>query len=737
MLARVGLPRASAEGKKTRCRWPRTTLARSVTPVAFGRYQLLKRLAVGGMAEIYLAKLTGVQGFEKLVVIKRILPNLAADPRFVQMFLDEARLAASLNHPNVVQIFELGEEQGAYFIAMEFIAGDDLSNLSKAARQQDTEVPLEVAARIIAEAAQGLHYAHTLKDLRGQPLNLVHRDVTLSNILVTYSGQVKLVDFGIAKAESQQQKTTAGGLKGKYAYMSPEQIIGQVALDARSDVFSLGICAFELFVGKRLFKRENELAIISDIVEGEVPAASSVRPDVPAELDAIIARALEKDRARRYQSAQEFQQALEGWLRQQPNQTGTAEVADFMALTFADQQGAYQRVLAQLPTATTEQLAKLLAESEARTQRKAGTGSGTGSGSMARLDDGDDEQSVAVRVRRKRSPWLLPGVIAGVVAALALVGLVLTQKPAQPENGSIELITSPGGAAIKFNGERLPSKTPTTLPSVPFGTWKIEVALEGYEPEVRDVTLDARANSRQLSIELKKAAVAPGTLKVVTTPPGAAVVLDGKKLEGVTPLEVPVAAAQEHLVRVSLAGYLDDAQTVELGAAEQKELSLALQRDVPVAATPAPVPDAPPVGKPSGGSRLVAVGLRSSPPADVFQGGTRLGRTPFTARLNPGRVTLRFVNAAEDLNCERALTIDKGGGDQSVTFSKGKLAFSLEPWADVYLSDKKLGTTPIAPREFYEGRLQFRFVNSEEGAIKSATVTVVPGKTTVVREWPR
>jgi serine/threonine-protein kinase len=721
-----------------------------VTPVTFGRYQLLKRLAVGGMAEIYLAKLTGVQGFEKLVVIKRILPNLAAEQRFVQMFLDEARLAASLNHPNVVQIFELGEEQGAFYIAMEFIAGQDLAELMKATRQPGSELPLEIGARVIAEAAAGLHYAHTLKDMRGQPLNLVHRDVTLSNILVTYSGQVKLVDFGIAKAESQQQKTTGGGLKGKYAYMSPEQIMGQ-PLDARSDLFSLGICMYELLVSRRLFKRDNELNIINDILEGEVPPPSSVRPDVPAELDALVLKALHKEREKRFQSAQEFQQALEGWLRTQPMQVSSGEVSDFMGLAFAEQQAAYQRVLAQLPTATTDQLAKMLAESEAETKRRGGsskgssTGSGTGSGSMARLDeDDDDDPSVSIRVRRRRNPKVLAAIALGVVVLLGGLGVVIGSRrdaaaTAGPSRGSIEVLTTPPGASVRVNGRKTGGPpTPATLGDLPFGTWKLEVVLEGYEPATREVTLDAKSPVKQLSLELKKAALPPGTLTITTTPPGATVVLDGKQLDGKTPLEVSVSAAQEHLVRVSLAGHVDDAKTVEVASGAKQALALTLERDAPAAGPgPAVDPVTPTKRDPGPKKELATLSLKSSPAADVYQGATRLGRTPLSARLPPGKVTLRFVNVAEDLNCERTLEVDKGGGEQSVSFSKGKLAFSLEPWADVYLGDKKLGTTPIAPREFYEGKLVFRFVNSEEGAIKSATVSVSPGKTTVVREWPK
>src|SRR5438067_2289863 len=190
----------------------------------FGKYLLLRRLALGGMAEIFLAKQTGVQGFEKLVVVKRILQNLATEKEFVGMFLDEARLAATLTHQNIVQIYDLGETDGCFYIAMEFIAGHDLLSVIKKAKSLMTGVPPEIGARIVADGCAGLHYAHTKKSLQGHPLNIVHRDVSPSNLLISYEGNTKVVDFGIAKAESHSAKTQAGVLKGKFSYMSPEQI---------------------------------------------------------------------------------------------------------------------------------------------------------------------------------------------------------------------------------------------------------------------------------------------------------------------------------------------------------------------------------------------------------------------------------------------------------------------------------------------------------------------------------
>ncbi len=279
----------------------------------FGRYQLLKRLAAGGMAEIWLARQSGVEGFEKLVVVKRILPHLAADPHFVTMLLDEARLAARFAHSNVVQIFDLGQAEGTYFIAMELVAGENLATFVRAASRARRPMPVTLAARVVSWAAQGLHYAHTRTDGEGRPLGVIHRDVSPQNILVSFEGQVKVVDFGIAKARSQVEQTASGVLKGKHAYMSPEQCRNQ-PLDARSDLFSLGIVLWELLTGARLFKRESALATLAAIAQEPVPAVRSRRPEVPLALEGIVDRVLQRDREARFATADELHRALEGFL---------------------------------------------------------------------------------------------------------------------------------------------------------------------------------------------------------------------------------------------------------------------------------------------------------------------------------------------------------------------------------------------------------------------------------------
>jgi serine/threonine protein kinase len=233
----------------------------------FGKFVLLEKIATGGMAEIWLAKQSGIKGFEKLVVIKKILSHLNKNEKFTKMFINEAKIASKLNHPNIVQIYDLGKEVDSFYIVMEYIQGYDLLTIVKKSIKAQKRLPLSYAVKIIANAANALYYANTLRDIDTSKLNIVHRDISPQNILVSYDGITKLVDFGIAKAASSDNMTKTGVLKGKYPYMSPEQIMGK-ALDGRSDIFSLAIVLYEITVGKRLFKANSELMVLKKIKVG-------------------------------------------------------------------------------------------------------------------------------------------------------------------------------------------------------------------------------------------------------------------------------------------------------------------------------------------------------------------------------------------------------------------------------------------------------------------------------------
>lgn len=276
-------------------------------PISLGSYEILTELGRGGMGSVYLGKRSGPGGFLKLVAIKRIHPHLAKEAAFVTMFLDEARVAASIQHANVAQVFELKADDGEYLLIMEYVHGVTLDELLRAS---DSGLPVDVALTIASGAIAGLHAAHTAKDHLGTPLHLVHRDATPHNIFLTFEGDVKLSDFGVARAEGRLTKTETGRLKGKAAYMSPEQLHGR-EIDARLDIFSIGVVLWEMLTGQRLFVGNSQAEIMMKIVTGTAPAPSELNPDVSPELDALVRKALDPEPDRRFQSAREMQNAID------------------------------------------------------------------------------------------------------------------------------------------------------------------------------------------------------------------------------------------------------------------------------------------------------------------------------------------------------------------------------------------------------------------------------------------
>jgi len=264
-------------------------------PTRFGKYLLLEKLATGGMAQLYRAKIIGVEGFEKFIAIKQILPHLAHEGELITSFIDEAKLAALLNHQNVVQIYDFGSMENSYFITMEFLYGKDLRAVIAKAREKGNPVSLENALYLISKVCAGLDYAHNLKDFQGKSLNIIHRDISPQNVFLTYQGDVKIVDFGIAKAASQSTITQVGMIKGKVAYMSPEQAAGKV-IDHRSDIFATGILLYELVAGGRMFKGDDTLQILSKVREAEFTPLGSLKSGLPEKLYDIVAKALAKER---------------------------------------------------------------------------------------------------------------------------------------------------------------------------------------------------------------------------------------------------------------------------------------------------------------------------------------------------------------------------------------------------------------------------------------------------------
>jgi serine/threonine protein kinase len=324
---------------------PRNSLQANL-PEQFGRYSLLGHLATGGMAEVWLARQVGMEGFEKIVVIKRARPELT-DRDTTRLFLDEARLVATLEHPNIAQVYEIGAVGGSYFFVMEYVDGADLRRLIEASLAKHQWVPLADALYIITHVCAALHYAHEKRDLDGNPLHIIHRDVSPSNVLLSHDGAIKVCDFGIAKAHSREAENTERGvLKGKFSYMSPEQCQGK-SIDRRSDVFSIGILLYELTTLSKLFRGASDYALLQKIVETMIPAPSSRVTGYPPELEHIVMKALAKSPHDRYPTAQALQLELEGFAREHKLATSSVNIASLMGTLFEKRSDAWVRLRAQ------------------------------------------------------------------------------------------------------------------------------------------------------------------------------------------------------------------------------------------------------------------------------------------------------------------------------------------------------------------------------------------------------
>ena len=308
-------PRSSRPGPRAALdKVPRRQVQRKVQPPPlnqkFGDYLLLRKVATGGMAEVFEAQTTAVEGISRKVAIKRILPNLTDSREFVSMFVDEAKITVQLNHVNIGQVYELGRVDDAYFIAMEYIRGRDLNAILGDAYRHNFAIPVALATFVMQQVFEGLDYAHQKRDIKGHSLNIVHRDVSPANVLCSFEGQVKVIDFGIAKAVSKVSLTRPGLIKGKISYMSPEQMRGE-KVDHRSDIFAAGIIFYELLSGQHLFGADSDVETIRNVLKGQIKPIRQVRPDIPDDLARVVERCLRRNPAERYDWASDVSQELQ------------------------------------------------------------------------------------------------------------------------------------------------------------------------------------------------------------------------------------------------------------------------------------------------------------------------------------------------------------------------------------------------------------------------------------------
>lgn len=647
-------------------------MSTSFEPQEFGRYYLVDKIAVGGMAEVFKARIFSEGGFQKLLVIKRILGHLSGNDEFVDMFIDEAKISVELQHPNIVQVYDFGKLRDNYFIAMECIEGKDVKGILRKLAERRKILPVEYAACIAHEMCKGLDFAHKKSDLQGNHLGIIHRDISPSNILVSYDGDVKVADFGIAKAQISLYNTKDGVLKGKFEYMSPEQASGE-DITPSSDIFASGIILHEMLTGRRLFKTDSEIKTLNKIKAVDVPLPSELNPTVPARMDEIVMKALSRDPADRFADSRAFQQALLEFMYPSTPDVVRDSLKHFMAELFSEE---------------------IAAERE-RLQ----SGSDAAVAMWESADEIDlkeewSEEAGSARTMQKE-PSRLPLLAVGLVAllAVAVAAFFALREPVTQivevektvSTGSFHVRINPDdvAAVVYLDGQRVADGTGMLLVEdvEPGADIPIRVEAEGYTPY--EDTIDLVAGERlRFPVKLTKPAepvdptptpdpvveppdpvvepppddpdpppevAGPPKARFTSSPRGAQVYVDGK-LVGRTPMTwtdgAPGSSVQ---VEYRLDGYGTASFAAAIpGEGQAKPFNRKLKKQ---AAAP---------GK-------VSVNVKSGW-ANVFIDGKQVDTTPlFNHSLSAGSHTIRVVNDATGVDQSRTVSVTSGE-TTSVTF---------------------------------------------------------------------
>jgi len=593
-----------------------------------GDYTLLRRLAVGGMGEIWLAERRGYSGFSKRVVIKTILEVFSEDPELVEMFLEEGRIAAGLTHPHIAQTFDLGRIDKVYYIAMEYVAGKDLRNLLLANIERRQHIPLNLVLRIIAQTCEGLYYAHTWATPDGQTAGIVHRDISPQNILVTFDGTVKIVDFGIAKATHKMGKTRSGVLKGKYAYMSPEQVRGQ-PMDHRADLWSLGVVMYELVTSRRLFKRDSEMATLDAVLEAQVPSITRIDAGIPEAVERVLMKALAKNPERRYRDAREMQLALEEVMLAANLPASSAHLSAYLKELFQGQEEArpgsisrMDRQMEGLPSAVDKAVPPL--------ERTKPFTPGLDLDSVSRKVDGLTRNLLLARERsgRRRLAPLLVWSVAGLLAVglSALVWLLLTADSQAPPTGRLDAGVAPAGEEPGQVALRTPDAGPAVAPPPPGEDAGLGLDL-GEPEDAGSVAPPARPDAGVA------VAAGPASLSVSTEPP--ADIFLGKQRLGRGAIRGHRVPPGRHTLRVVAGACCEKQLQLHLRPGERAERRVVFQR----------------------GSLVVVV----FPWANVYVDGQSRGQTPMPPlELLEGTHRVKLVNPELGRETEKTIRIKPG-----------------------------------------------------------------------------
>jgi len=603
-------------------------------PRLFGKYYLLELINVGGMAEVFKAKMFGVEGFEKIVAIKRILPEVAEDAEFIKMFVDEAKIAVKLQHPNVVQIFELGKIEDSYFIAMELINGKDLKTIRKRLKRVDLLMPVEQSAYIISQVCDGLDYAHRKTDEKMNPLNIVHRDISPQNMIVSYEGTVKLIDFGIAKAKSKSTKTQVGMLKGKFSYMSPEQVSGQ-PIDRRSDIFSLGVVFFEMLTGKRLFLGKNDVETLEKIRKAEVFPPSVFNSAVPPELDRIVLKALAKDREDRYQWASEFSEDLKKFSYSSGKSFSRQDMMNFMSEFFADE--------------LEEETAKL--EEYHKIKKPADMPVRTASQSIRSSDNTRVEEEKSVIHSTSSSPKKLALVFAVVLVVLGFaIALLVVMGGSKKDAASLIVDSNEKKTLVVVDENTMYQKrceTPCVIDGLLAGQHEISFSKNGFV-DVKESIFLSKGEPLEKFVKMYRIGEQKTMITVKSDPDAAVLYINDKKVQATTPTivnDIPVGL--DIVVRVEKQGYFPYEENIgKVPANINKEVSVILKPKNSSSAQSKSKKSDRPSSKPAVESGEPAfLTINSMPWANIYIDGKLIGSTPISKhKLPAGSYKIQFKN---------------------------------------------------------------------------------------------
>jgi serine/threonine protein kinase len=684
-------------------------------PISFGKYLLLERINVGGMAEIFLARSRGVHGFKRILAIKKILPTMAEDEEFIAMFVDEARIAAELSHAGIVQIFELGKFEDDYYIAMEFVHGKDMRFIQERLARERHPISVALASWIILKICEALDYAHTKKDPSGRPLGIIHRDVSPQNVIISYEGEVKICDFGIAKAANRSQKTQAGVLKGKFGYMSPEQVRG-LPLDGRSDIFTVGTLFYEMVTLERLFVGESDFSTLEKVRNADVVPPSTYNRDVPEELEEIILRALSKEVEDRFQSTAEFSDAVQTFMLNN-SMSSARELSGFMKDKFQIELEAELRRLdeyQELPEAALqvpeESVRPGLSQAEpdnvdldAKTLIFASSEVGP-----------EKPKNLApppIPKSRRSAPAANPSAAAGASPELLDAKTMIFQDPdIQPEDDISELPTKgvmdrpdlklvetgAGGVRTRSLREKL------------FFPMAVFVAL------LLGWSLFVTTRLQQQ----RPVAISPEVELITWPSTDVNVYLDGTQVASDTPFTARDMTPGVHSLRVERKGYEQVEKRFELSMGTRMVMELSLKKlAVPEPKRPPekkPPEEKPPETTPDKQATVLIVDSDPSG-ATVYLDGKKIGKTPLRksdlkprakAKVyitykghKPGSKTLKIKSGEEHevrLILAKAGTVRKPPPDKKKRY--GYLVANTRPWSKVYVDGKYTGReTPIPP----------------------------------------